>query len=176
MFTRTFADRSADGAPRARRRGGLAAMLAVAVLIATAGSAFGAAPVHTQDTLFWEDEVIAECDGFDILATSQDLRRNIVTWYGEDGDAVRQRRMVHYDFTFVNTTTGATAEYIGHFDIAEDYVAETTTLFGANRQLWRDGRLVMQVAGKTVFSPDGETSVGHSSLGEFEEALCDAMA
>ena len=151
-------------------------ILASGLVLAAAPAALAAGPVHTQDQLKWDDEIVAECGTFNVLSTSADLYRNIVTWYDDAGEQVAQTRRVHYDFTFVNTTTKETAEYVGHFVIHVDSVAGTTTLTGAQDQLWVDGRKVLSVAGKAVFSPDGASFAGHSSRGEFGEALCAAMA
>jgi hypothetical protein len=150
-------------------------LVGVLVLVA-APAALAAGPIHTQDQLRWDDEIVAECGTFNVLSTSADLYRNIVTWHDDDGNQVAQTRRVHFDFTFVNTTTQETAEYVGHFVIHVDSVAGTTTLTGAQDQLWVDGRKVLSVAGKAVFSPDGASFAGHSSREAFGEALCDAMA
>jgi hypothetical protein len=159
-----------------KRRRAVATMLALGLLTLTAPAAFAAGPVHSQDTLTWDDEVVAECGGFDVLSTSNDLRRNLVTWYDESGGIVQQIRQVHYDFTLVNTVTGTTGEYVGHFVIAQDSAAQTLSLSGADSQLWVDGRLVLRVAGRTVFTPDGMSVRGLSSRDAFGESLCDAMA
>jgi hypothetical protein len=158
------------------RRGSLAALLAVGMLLMTAGAVFGAGPVHTQDTLQWDDEIVFECEDFDILATSQDLRRNIVTWYDETGAPMYQRRVVHFDFTLVNTASGAVAEDVGHFVINQDFRAGAVEQAGALHQLRRDGRLVLSAAGHAVFTPESASSVGHLSPAAFEERLCAAMA
>lgn len=154
-----------------------AVLVALSLVALAAPSAFAAeAPVHSQDVLRWDDEIAAECGSFDVLATSADLQRNLVTWYDETGEIVRQIRRVHYDFTFVNTVTGKEADYIGHFVISVDNVAGTTRLLGVNRQLWVDGRLALSVAGSTTFTSEEVLVRGHSSLDEFYEQVCAVMA
>ena len=156
-------------------RGGAAALLALGLLGATGSAALAAGPVHTQDTVQWPDETIMACDGFDVLLTSADLQRNIVTWYDANGEIAQQIRRVHYDFTFTNSDTGTTADYVGHFVVSVDNEAGTLSLLGADSQVWVDGRPVVRVAGRTVFSEDGATFRGHAPH-DFEAAVCAAMA
>jgi hypothetical protein len=158
---------------RKAARAGMAAVLALGLLVATSTAVFAAGPVHSQDTLQWPDEVAMNCDGFDVLSTSADLQRNIVTWYDANGDVLQQLRRVHFDFTLTNSETGKAADYVGHFIVSVE--AGTLSLIGAQNQVWVDGQPVVREAGRLVFSEDGATFRGLFS-DDFEAAVCAALA
>lgn len=160
---------------RSMASGGTAALLSLGLLIATVPAVLASGPVHTQDTLQWPGGVLIACEGFDVVSTSEDLQRNIVTWYDANGDIVQQTRRVHFDFTFTNSETGRTAEYLGHFIVSLDNEAGTLSLIGAHSQIWVDGQPVVRVAGRTTFSETGAIFHGHEPE-EFEAAVCAAMA
>jgi len=132
-------------------------------------------------------EVLANCDGFDILLDTTGFF-NGTTFFDQSGEEVKTIIRGRITETLTNSDTGKTVVNRGVF---QDFFRRidgtdqlTHSVVGFDFQGKVDGRgpVVFQVVGRKVFGPDGETIVflvGHSTLPEgqaAETALCAALS
>lgn len=96
-----------DASIRARffGRSGLALLASLLVLSILATGAVAAQPVSSTFTETYTDEVVFECDGFDVL-NSGVVRGRDTVYFDREGHAIRHVLQLRVSGTFTNSATG----------------------------------------------------------------------
>ena len=153
-----------------------AAIVAVlGLLVVPAAPALGATPPETRTiTGTYENEVIAECDGFDVVRNGEFtvVRR---TFFGSEGEPVRLQIHVTRRAVVQNSVTGKTARDDAVWTLMFDLAGDTLAGSGKFENITVPGYgSVRYDIGHFVESPDGSSSAGR--VAESDGALCTSLA
>jgi hypothetical protein len=154
----------------------------MAFMLALAGTAFAIPPTMVELDPDTGDEVLVNCDGFDIRDAFI-VRGTQTTFYDRSGDAVRDRFHFRYVDRFYNSETGkeytaTTANTIDFVDVRSGQL----DAMGLEYHLTVPGvGVVILDAGKLIETADGEVvfeSGKHQILGSNPdtEKFCEALA
>ena len=91
----------------------------VAVALAAAAAATAAAPTIVEESFHRSIPSFIACPGFTV-AGEFDVDRTVVTFYDNDGTAIRRVTHVHFQGTLTNTTTGKSIDDAGNQVVIED--------------------------------------------------------
>jgi hypothetical protein len=131
-------------------------------------------------------EVLAHCDGFDILLDTTGFF-NGTTFFDQSGEEVKIIIRGRITETMTNSETGKTVVNRGVFqdffrrvDGTDEFI-HSVVGFDFQGKVAGRGPVVFQEVGRKVFGPDGETivfSAGHSTLpeGDAEALFCAVLS
>jgi hypothetical protein len=153
---------------------GVAISLPAIAGVATPASA--APPERQTITGTYENDVIAACDGFDVLrnGTFTVVR---TTFFGADGEPVRVQIHVTRNAVVANSVTGKTARDDAVWTLVFDLAGGTLSGSGKFENVTVPGHGSARYdIGHFVESTEGESFAGSGRTSAGDEALCAALA
>jgi hypothetical protein len=160
-----------------QRRRSLLAGLALLIALAFSSPALAAAPTVETFEDVMTNNVLVNCDGFDIIENARRTIR-IVTFYDNAGDPVRVQVHVKYQGTLANSVTGKTVVDGPDAFLAVEDIDGTFHLHGLLYSINIPGEGVAVLdAGTITFYPDGSVVVHgpHQVYAGGNQVLCGAL-
>jgi len=153
-----------------------------AVLLAAAPAVAAAsppAPVHERIS-FTLGPMVQDCGSFQIITPEGgQVTRNMLTWYDDEGNFLRERFDIHYSIPIYNSVTGLEGLYKGQFVHEYDAATQVAERNGSMNNLYVDGRLALHVAGHRAFDESIEEWLfRHGNFDDadnFFEQWCEVM-
>jgi hypothetical protein len=133
--------------------------LVAAVGLALVSTAAAIPPTSVDQSFHRSIPNFVACPGF-IVNGEFDVSRTVTTFYGNDGNPVRQVTHVHFTGRLINTATGRSIPDEGNQIVTADLVDGTTVTDGRVRVvtvphegeiLAQVGRIVRDAAGNVIF-------------------------
>ena len=137
------------------------------------------APEHEQIS-FTLGSMVEDCGSFEIVTPEGGLvTRNMLTWYDEDGNFLRERWAIHYSIPIYNSVTGLEGLYKGQFLIDYDAATQVFQRYGSTNNLYIEGKNVLHVAGHSAVDESvAELLFEHGNFddaGDYFEQWCALM-
>jgi hypothetical protein len=146
----------------------------MAVAAGAPAAATAATPTIVEESFHRSIPSFIACSGFTV-AGEFDVDRTVMTFYDNDGAAIRRVTHVHFQGTLTNTTAGKSIDDAGNQVVIEDLVAGTTTVVsrirtdtepGAGLILAQVGRNVRDSSGNVIFLA-GQNDILTGELADF---------
>ena len=144
-------------------------------LLVGLSSSFAVQPVTREFEIKFK-QVIATCNGFDVLA-DETFNVRVTTFFDDDGRPVRRQDHVRFTGTFTNSVTGfSVTDAPDPFLFVRDFANGGFSTHGLTAKITVPGRgIVLLDAGTVIVAPDGTVTAHGPHVLDVNAALCDAV-